>query len=225
MIASIHQPMFLQYLGLFRKIAKSDIFVLYEDVQYSRGDWHNRNKILRHGSPAWLTVPVTFALGDTFLETRPTDTNFIAHHLAVIKEAYKATPYFAEIYPMLEKTYHSPFNNLAEFNSNLFYLIISLLRLETKIVHSKNLHVKNNNATGRIVDICKSLECDTYLAGMDAGYMELDQFEKANIKVMYNDFIAKPYPQIGSSSFVPNLSVIDALFNVGPDETRKLISY
>jgi hypothetical protein len=215
--------MFLQYLGLFRKIAKSDIFVVYDTVQYSKNDWHNRNKILTQNGPEWLTVPVSHHLGDSFLVATPAGTSFVQSHLGIITQNYKNAPFFKEIFPKLKEAYEKPFSNLAEFNWNLMEVCIKLLDLKAKIVFSHDLDIAGLHSTEALVKICQLVGADTYLAGMDAGYMKLDQFEKANIKVTYNDFKAVPYPQKGSDIFVPNLSVIDALFNIGPEATRGLV--
>lgn len=216
--------MFLQYLGLFRKIAKSDIFVVYDTAQYSKNDWHNRNKILTANGPEWLTVPVSNHLGDSFLIAKPTGTTFIQSHLGIITQSYKNAPFFKEIFPQLKTAYEKPFKNLAEFNWNLLELCIKLLDLKAKIVSSHDLEISGLHSTEALVKICQLVGADTYLAGMDAGYMKLELFDEAKIKVIYNDFKAKPYPQKGSDNFTPNLSVIDALFNIGPAETRQLIT-
>jgi hypothetical protein len=223
MIATVHQPMFLQYLGLFRKALLSDIFIVYDTAQYSKNDWHNRNKIKTAHGPAWLSVPVSYHLGDSFRVAQPNGMQFIESHLSIIKQAYSTTPHFKEIFPVIEAAYRKSFSSLAEFNWNLQEAIFKLLEINPKIYFSSDLNV-SVKATKALVEMCTLVGADTYIAGLDASYMDLALFKSAGITVKTNDFIARPYPQQGNDVFMPNLSVIDALFNIGAKETRKLIS-
>ncbi len=225
MVCTIHQPMFFQYLGLYRKALKADIFVVYDTAQYSKNDWHNRNKIKTKHGTEWLTVPVTHHLGDSFQVATPANATFVQSHLSILKEAYGKAPFFDEVFPKLKAAYEKPYVSLGEFNWHLQEACFDMLGIKPKIVFSHELDLQGKKATEALVRICQLLDADTYLAGMDAGYMDLKLFGQAGIKVVLNDFAAKPYPQQwASDAFIPNLSVIDPLFNIGPAETRKLIS-
>ncbi len=225
MRVTIHQPTFLPYLGFFRKIAMSDIFVVYDTAQYSRGDWHNRNRILGPNGVLWLTVPMRAGLHDSFRSATLADTAFVRKHLAAISHAYERSPYFHSIYPALKKLYLSPSSSLAEHNWKFIGFFLKLLGLNPKIVWSHDIPgMEEKHSTAAIAHIAGYLGAESYVSGTDGpNYMDMNLLADKGIRVELNDYSARPYPQLWTDKHVPHLSVIDALMNVGPEGVRKLI--
>ena len=226
MIVSVHQPTFLPYLGFFRKAALADIFVIYDCAQYSKNDWHNRNRILTPQGIEWITVPVSLHLKDTFLEAKVADFSFVEKHLAKIALSYKDAPYFGEIYPALEKIYATEKASLAEYNWQFIAYVFSELKLSTKIVFASTLpDIQNHHGTDALIYIAQKTGCRKYISGIDGKqYLDMEMFTTHDIEVEFNDFSPRSYPQQWTKEFVPNLSVIDALMNIGPEKTRALIT-
>lgn len=222
---TIHQPTFLPYLGFFRKIALADVFVVYDSAQYSRGDWHNRNKILSPNGPIWLTVPVSAPLDASFRDATLADTHFIQKHLASIRHAYSTAPFFSKIYPEIEKIYTTPAASLAEFNWNFLSYFLQILELSPRILYSSTIPgLSELRATDAIIAMARYAGATTYISGVDGPhYMDMDALAQAHLTIELNDFTPQPYTQHTSKTFVPYLSVLDALMNVGPTGVKKLI--
>lgn len=224
MTVSIHQPSFLPYLGFFRKVFLSDTFVIYDTAQYPKNDWHNRNRIKTHRGVEWITVPVSCHLGDNFLVAKPANTTFVESHLEKIKQAFLNAPYYETIFPKLRDVYHKPFNSLADFNTQLLMMCFDLLDLHPTIRFSSEFDLHGTHATEALIALTKAVNAEIYLGGFDTEkYAHIERFKEEGIILKINDFVAHPYPQQFDGEFIPNLSVIDALFNIGPEATRHLI--
>jgi len=224
MRVSIHQPSFIPYLGFFRKALLSDIFIIYDTAQYPKNDWHNRNRLKFENGVQWITIPVSCHLGDNFLIAKPAGNDFINQHLEKITRAFKKSAYFNELFPAIKDNYQKPYDNLSEFNCNFLLSIFDILEIKTKIRFSHEFNLQNKRSTDALVSMIKLVQCDTYLGGIDTlKYAKADEFQNENINLEINNFIAKPYKQQFGDEFISNLSVLDALFNIGPQETRKLI--
>lgn len=226
MRATIHQPTFFPYLGFFRKIAKADVFVLYDTAQYSRGDWHNRNRILGPNGVQWLTVPVQATVNASFHEAKLAETKFLRKHLASIETAYKNARYFAVLFPYIQKWYGEPADTLAQFNERIIRGLLEILGIETRIVRTSELALHGDEkSTDALIAILKEINASHYISGADGkNYLEPGKFTQENIELLFNDFEATPYQQSWTETFIPNLSVIDALMHLGPEDTRKILS-
>jgi len=220
MTVAILQPSYLPWLGYFDQIYKSDIFVFYDDVQYDKGGWRNRNKIKIPNGWQWLTVPVKMKgrFGEMLYEKEINNkTNWREKHLKSIQQNYVKAPYFKDYFKSLEKIYLKEWKNLEELDVTLIKLICNLLGMKNKkIVYSRELKIEGE-ATERLVKICQLFKADTYLTGDAAkGYLKEDLFEKVGIEVEYQNYQHPVYNQL-YGDFVPYLSVIDLLFNHGEE--------
>lgn len=212
-ILSIHQPNFLPWIGLIHKIFLSTDFVILDDVLFSKNNFQNRNRINTSNGPIYLTVPVQKTakqamIKDILICQR---TNWRKKHLLSIYYSYKKAPQFEEIYHELSKIYGRNYTKLIDLNLDILFFILSYLDVRTKIHFSSELNAIEGK-TGRLVDICKKLQADTYLAGGDSDYLDRQQFISANTHVIPQNFIHPTYKQHHATSFISHLSIIDWLF-------------
>ena len=220
MIVGIHQPNFLPWLGYFYKIAKSDVFVLLDNVQYTKNSFINRNRIKTSQGAMWLTVPVRIKgrFGQLIKDVEINDTvDWQKKHLGTLGANYGKARFFEAIFQGLKTIYYADdWSNLCELNVRLLEWVLSLLKLEKRIVRASDLNVKGES-TRLLVSIVKAVGGDVYLSGFGgAKYQEEELFKQEGIELQYYEFNHPVYPQLWSD-FVPNLSIIDLLFNCGPE--------
>ncbi|MBU4217088.1 WbqC family protein [Candidatus Parcubacteria bacterium] len=225
MICTIHQPNFLPYLGFFNKFKQADVFVLYDTAQYSKNDYHNRNQIKVGDQGAWITIPVSIHLGDLILEAKIANRDFVKKHLGLIQQTYRKAPFFKEIYADLEKIYlDENLAKLTDINTALLKMIFKKFDPAKKIISSSELSIdRAKKSTDGIIEICRSVGCDTYISGGGArSYLDEARCEKEGLKIIWQKFNHPVYTQFGKE-FVPNLSIIDGLFHLGYENLYKLI--
>jgi hypothetical protein len=217
-VVAIHQPQFLPWLGYFDKLDRCDVFCLLDTVQYKKNEFQNRNRIKTAQGWQWLTVPATYRFPQRINEVGVNQTvDWQRKHAQALKTNYGKAPYFGTYFASFEKFYQQSYELLAEVNVACIRLLMELLGLERKLVLSSSLPVETEDPTLRLVEICRTLDGDTYLSGRDgAKYMDLDVFKSHQIIVAFQDFTHPEYPQC-YGTFEPNLSVVDLLFNCGPD--------
>ena len=217
-VVAIHQPQFLPWLGYFDKLDRSDVFCLLDTVQYKKNEFQNRNRIKTADGWQWLTVPVTYRFPQRIYEVGVNQTvDWQRKHLQALKTNYRKAPFFDTYIGKFEKFYQQPCELLAGVNVACIKLLMDLLGLERKVVLSSSLQVETEDPTLRLVEICQALDGNTYLAGRDgAKYMDEDMFRSHKIQVVFQDFNHPDYPQC-YGPFEPNLSVVDLLFNCGPE--------
>lgn len=224
-VVSIHQPQYLPYLGFFHKIAHSDVFVALDDTQFQKNGVQNRNKIKTAQGWQWLTVPVQHRFGQLINEVRIDGrAPWPRKHMHTLRANYSRTPYFNCYIPKLEELLTAEYDNLSQLNMALTQWVMSVLEIKTPILLASALNVCGEQ-TDRLVSICQAVRADCYLSGPGGRqYMELELFAAAGIQVQWQLFEAPVYQQcFPQTDFIPNLSVLDALFNCGPETTRSLI--
>ncbi|TXT55796.1 MAG: hypothetical protein BAJATHORv1_30179 [Candidatus Thorarchaeota archaeon] len=214
---AVHQPNFLPYLGYFDKARQVDIFVIFDDVQFTPRGYTNRNKIKKPNGTIWLTVPITGDRMAPINEIRIADhVEWQEKHLKTLKHMYGKSDYYEIIIPRFQEIYDKGYTYLAEFNIDLLELCFELLGITTKMVFSSNLDIIAEDGNQRILKICKKLEADKYLSGESGrDYLELSSFQESGISVEFLDFSHPVYEQ-QFGDFIPNLSIIDYLMNEGP---------
>ena len=217
-VVAIHQPQFLPWLGYFHKLARSDVFCLLDTVQYKKNEFQNRNRIKTSNGWQWLTVPVTYRFPQRIYEVGMNHTvDWQRKHLQALKTHYRKAPFFDTYIGRFEEFYRQSFHLLAEINGACILLLMELLGLERKLVLASSLQLDTDDPTLRLVKICQALEGTVYLSGRDgANYMDLDTFRSHRLEIVSQDFNHPEYPQC-YGPFEPNLSVVDLLFNCGPD--------
>lgn len=229
MIVTGHQPNYLPYPGFFEKIARADLFVVVENVQFvKRGPfgWIHRNKIRTGDGWDWLTVPVLTKgkFTQTIRETRINNAEpWARKHWRSIEWNYGKAPHFAAHADALRAVYERKWEWVWELSVELIRLILGWLAVRTPVKISQDLGIAGE-ATDLVVDICRKTGADTYLSGAHGkDYLEAAKFDAAGLKLVFQEFEPRVYPQTPPGPFVPNLSVLDLIFNCGPDSRRVLL--
>ena len=218
MIAAIHQPQYLPWLGYFDKMDQADAFCYLDNVQYKKNEWQNRNRLKTAQGPQWITVPVRYRFPQKITEVVVNKSvNWQRKHIQALLTNYQKSTFYHDYFPIFESALHHNFNSIADVNIHMITLVREILGINDKpVVRASELNLRED-PTGRLVDICEHFGCDTYLAGQDgANYMDLKQFEAAGIKVITQQFKHPQYPQC-FGDFLSHMSVIDLIFNCGPE--------
>jgi len=227
MTIAIHQPHFLPWLGYFNKVWHSETFVWLNSVQYRRRYYQNRAKIKINEQPSWLTLPVQAEYDARIDEVLLAGAEWRKSLPKTIEYTYKRAPYFNQCGPPLFDALTRAADTLDDVNYQTFITLMNLLRGDhVRVVRANELALDATDPTGRLVEICVALGANRYIAGRGGGnYMDVAQFAQAGIEIVWQDFDFNgvEYPQMGKT-FVPGLSLIDCLFNIGPEATRELVS-
>lgn len=229
-VVAIHQPNFFPWLGYFDKIARADIFVVLDDVQFEKsgsGTWSNRVKLLIGGAPSWVTMPIrrdfqgVRAVSEMRIDTRQPWREKV---LKTIRFSYARAPHLAEVFPLIEQLVNNPTDLLADYNLAAITSIRHVIGLpERPMVKSSVLALKTR-ATDRLIDLVKGVGGTAYLAGGGAAGYQLDAaFAHAGVELRFQRFDHPAYPQRRGAQFVPGLSILDAMFWCGLAETGDLL--
>lgn len=219
------QPSFLPWLGHLDQYAWADVFVMYDDTQFDKNGWRNRNRILTSNGVAWITVPVkTKGLNKPLNTEVPINnqTRWQKKLLSTIRQSYSKTPYFDQYFPGLEEALNTEHELLIDLNLATFRWLTHSLDLPWKVVRSSQLDVPGRK-TERLVALCEKFKATDYLTGDAArDYLDERRFEGAGVKVHWHNYQHPVYDQ-GTEEFVPYLSVVDLLFREGP-RTAEILS-
>ena len=228
-VVAIHQPNFFPWLGYFNKLARADIFILMDNVQFPKkgGGWGNRVQLIINGQPAWVTMPIVRAYHGTRL-VRDIQINnstlWREQLLKTIQTNYARAPFFSQIFPIFKNLINNPTDNLAAYNETAIRPIAKAIGLDTsRLVIGSTLDVAGER-TDLLISMTRAVGGTAYLCGGGAdSYQENDKFAQAGIELIYQQFQHPAYPQWNTATFVPGLSIIDALMNCGINRTRLLI--
>ena len=217
MRVTILQPSYLPWLGFFEQMQRSDQFVLYDDVQFTRRDWRNRNRIRVQEGSVWLTVPVIQKnkYEQSLLETKiDNSTSWKRKHLESIRCHYSKTPFFDLYFPWCEKTFNREWDFLLDLSLETIQYLKGELKINTPLLRSSELGGSGNKSE-RLISICKQIGATQYLSGESArNYISEKDFSDQGIGLEYQNYQHPEYPQ-RYEGFVPFLSTIDLLFNCG----------
>ncbi len=218
MVVGIHQPNYIPGISYFCKILYSDIFILLDSVQFSKGNWTNRNRIKSAGGELMLTVPIKTggkgfqAISEIEISNR---TDWGKKHLRSLQQNYRKSAYFQEFMPLLEEIYDREWTRLSELNIHIIKRICAVLDLKTEFLVSSAMGQENLKSTDLLAALCRDVGGDVYLSGAGGRkYMELEKFSRNGLQVRFMEFQAAPYRQ-QFGEFIPNLSMVDLLFNEG----------
>lgn len=229
MTVTIHQPEHLPWLGLFNKIAKAELFVILDSVQYEKNYFQSRNRILGTNGVQWLHIPVSTKghMDSTIARTEITlaggNANWKSKYLQTITQSYRKYPYFAQVYPVIENAILLDTPYFCDINIAMIKDFCRHLEICPQYVRSSELAV-GGLKSDLILDICKAVKATTYIAGPSGrDYLDMDSFARNDIQVVFNDFVHPIYPQRRTKEFISHLSAVDLFMNCGWAESKKII--
>jgi hypothetical protein len=221
----ITQSNYIPWKGFFDSMDQVDMIVLYDDMQYTKRDWRNRNVIKTPQGLKWLTIPVEVK-GKYFQkinETKISDSNWNIDHLNQLKQHYKTAKCYKEVIDWVENLYtNCRFEFLSEINRYFIENINNYLGINIDIIDSGKFELAEDK-TDRLVNICKELNATDYFSGPAAKvYMDNSKFEKENISVHFFDYSGyKEYEQL-NGEFEQGVTIFDLIFNCGSDSKNYL---
>ena len=222
---AILQSNYIPWKGYFDFIASVDEFIIFDEMQFTKRDWRNRNLIKTPVGRQWLTVPVKTKdkFHQKICETEIDGIDWKKKHLDAIKQNYSRANFFKELYQLIEPIY-SQTNHLllSHLNLDLIQSICGYLKINTKISSSSNFSFPDEK-TDRLVSLCKASGANIYLSGPSAlNYLEESKFVDANIELQWFDYKKYPsYPQLWGD-FEHEVSILDLLFNCGENSVNFL---
>jgi len=225
----ILQPSYIPWRGFFHQVYKADLFVFYDDVQYDKRGWRNRNQIKTTRGLQWLSIPV-FNKG---AQTQHIPINQIQicwdrpwnyEHWTSIKMAYSKAPFFKQYEGKISEFYEQKPDMLSDFTINFsIYLARELGIHHTQFCRSSEQAGIEGTKTDRLISILKSVNATHYISGPSAiDYIETEKFEASGISIEYMSYDYPIYPQL-YPPFEPQVSIIDLLFMTGPEALKYII--
>lgn len=226
MKVAIHQPNFLPWLGYFNKIMQADVFVILDTVQIPRGkSIANRNTIKSAQGKMEIILPISHPKGNehisTYYDVNISEKKNKQKILKAIQNSYSKSPYFNEIFSEILQIFEC--DSFCLLNIAFINLLISKLEINTKILLLSEMNIKDKKNNELIIEICNKTNSQVYLSGVGAKkYNDESLFNGNGIKLIYQQYQHPTYPQL-YGEFIPNLSIVDALFNCGWEGTKKLL--
>lgn len=220
----IMQPYFFPYIGYFQLINAVDKYVIYDDVNYIKSGWINRNRILLNNRDFLLNLNLKESSSFKKINEIVIGNNG-DKLLKTITQAYKKAPHYSQAYPLIEQIINYSGNNLAKFLANSIILVSEYLGIKTEFVVSSDLQ-KNNELKGqdKVISICKTLNASEYYNAI--GGQELyskNTFEEKSIKLFFLKTNPIHYKQF-DNEFIPNLSIIDVIMFNSPQQINKMLN-
>ncbi len=230
MIVAAHQPSFLPWLGYLDKMAKADVFVVMDDLQYEAQNFQNRNRLKLNCGTAWLTVPLMAgAQTESIIDKRIQNQASAKEHWQrrgwiTIETHYRRAPYFARYADELREVFSRRWDRLVDLDLHVLELARRWLGITTPVVRSSTLGLTGYK-TGRILDMCQKMGATSYLTGRGGShsYLDTERLGRAGVGVVWQSFehpvYAQRYAELG---FIPNLAFIDLVLNCG-DKARDIL--
>ena len=213
------QSNYLPWRGYFDLINRANHFVFYDEVQYTKNDWRNRNVILGKAGPFFLTIPVVQSkrFGQSIDEVRVADSRWSVKHRKSIEASYSKAPYFEEFkgwfFPLLDELSEEPY--LSIINKKIIVEISKFLGISTIFHDSRDFSAKGDK-TKRLITICKSLGADSYITGPSAqSYLDVELMSKEHIDVKWMKYPIYKVDTVRSQFHSQPVSVIDTICYMG----------
>lgn len=224
MIVAAHQPNFIPWLGYFDKMRKADLFIVVDHVQMERQSFQNRVRIKTGEGERWITVPVVQESRSERIMDKRIDNSRTGRFrwsrkmFLTLKYAYQSAPYFRDYEAALAEIFEARWDRLSDLNGRLIGFCREALDIRTPMLASSALRIAGSKSD-MVLNMCREAGATAYLAGDGASrcYLDVDAFERAGIRVLWQEFEHPRYVQHPSCGvFIPNLSAFDLLFNCGP---------
>jgi hypothetical protein len=226
---AIVQSNYIPWKGYFDMINMVDEFVIYDDAQYTKRDWRNRNQIKTKDGPIWLTIPVEVKnkYQQIIRETKVASNKWANNHLKIIKYNYSRAGCYSEMIEWIDIVYGLCEKELflSDINLVLIKEISEFLGIKTKLSFSSD-YIIEGNKSDKIMNICVQSGAKEYLSGPAAkSYLDLSAFEKAGIAVKWMNYSSyREYSQL-FPPFIHTVSILDVILNVGADTSKYLNSF
>lgn len=224
--ALILQSNYIPWKGYFHAINNVDIFVMYDDVQYTKNDWRNRNLIKSKMGLQWLTIPVEtkHKSCQKINQAKIVPSNWAQKHLSSIKHNYAKASYYKYYLPFFEELYNNcNFRYLNDVNRYFLTKMCDLLEIKTPIILSSDYDLRSTDKTQRIVEMCNKINVTDYYSGPAAkSYINNESFETADIKLHYLDYCNFPTYQQLYLPFLHEVSIIDVILNTGSNAKKNI---
>jgi hypothetical protein len=214
---AVIQSNYIPWKGYFDVIHDVDQFIFYDDVQFTKNDWRNRNKIKTVQGLVWLTIPVGKKLDRLICEVELTDDEWRKKHWMTIQQAYSKAPYFKMYRDFFEYVYHeAQWSSLSELNQFLIrHISREFLGIQTDFQDSRKYHAQGEKLD-RLIDLLKKAGASLYISGPSAqAYIDDNAFQTAGIDLVYKEYAGYPEYQQLYPPFEHGVSILDLLFNCG----------
>lgn len=224
MIVAIHQPQYLPWTPYLAKANACDVFVYLDNVQYQKNGVQNRNQIKTPNGALYLSVPVNAPSSHTIREVRIAENRWKARHVRTIEQNYTRAAHgrlFAEVRPLIEQ----PWEYLADLNIAVTEWFLDYFGITCRRVRASEFNVSGTKEE-LVINLCKAVGGTTYLSGKGAQtYQDAANFERRGIDLRYHEYRNSPYAQcFPENGFVPDLSALDLVLNVGPESRATMIA-
>lgn len=217
MRVGIIQSCYIPWRGYFDFINSVDLFIFHDDLQYTKGDWRNRNRIKTQKGMNWLTVPVHYSRVEQLILNTEIDysRSWPKKHLAQIQANYRGAPYLSDVIDIMSTINTREFHTISELNIFLINQICHYLNITTPMIMSSELQVTGKK-TERLIEILKKVNACTYLSGASADdYLKKSMFRENGISLEYKAYDYPEYRQLWDG-YDAGLSIIDLIANQGP---------
>ena len=227
MIITCVQPCFLPWQGYFEQMLLGEIFIYLDDVQYTKKDWRNRNRLLTPGGVKNFHVPVVKTTRDTLINEAQISyneewTDRISNQLT---NWYKKAKYYEEVMNLIWPAFDKDYPLLVDLNYDLNERILGYLGHDTKIVKSSDIPKTTEDKNLRIIEICKAHNAHLLYDGKSAAdFIDTELFAKSGIEVVFQDYEHTPHGQLYTDTFEPYLSIIDLLMNEGKNAKNIILN-
>lgn len=222
----IMQPYFVPYIGYWQLMNAVDKYVIYDDVNFIKGGWINRNRILINGKTNYFNIPMMGASPNKLINEVNVnkDERLIRKNLRTIEGAYKRAPYYQVVYPIVERIFKTEKENIAEFIYESFQIINDYLGIETELIMSSTLNKECSlKGEDKVLAICKELGATEYYNAIGGQKLySFEDFRKHGIALKFVQTEKIVYEQFGEE-FKPNLSIIDVMMFNSSTEIRKML--
>lgn len=227
MVVSIHQPSYFPWLGLLKKIFRSQLYVLMDEVQLSDRLFQHRNLFLDvNGQTRYLTIPINKKgfRGKKIKDITICDSSWQDDHKKFLLFNYKKSHFFDEVFQKIKIVFENKYKFLIDPLVASTKLSMDLFDIKTQVIMQSDLtYDRTRKKSDLILEIIKVTCADVYLSGLGAKeYLKLKDFQKEHIEILFNSFSHPQYHQINSDKFIPGLACLDVLFSIGIENSRKL---
>lgn len=223
----ISQPMFFPWVGMFEQIRLADVYVHYDDVQFSKGSFTNRVQIKTATGSHWMTVPLhKFSLGQRIEDVKIDNRkDWRASHLAMLHDAYSGTPWRKDMLAIVENVYHDENDSISELSRRSMAACCEYLGIDfgRSFVRIGDLQI-GSSSSQRVLEVVKAVGGNRYITGLGGrNYLNHELFEAAAVSVEYMRYELRAYPQL-HGEFTPYVSILDLVANVGKAGVNCILS-